>query len=309
MSRHLLVRILLIALAVQLSGCTSAKEWLGIRLFYNQALHPTERVMRDVSYWDGSDHPKHRLDFFQPQGEGWPTVIFVHGGGWERGDRGLTVAGADVYGNIGRFLAAHGIGGAIISYRLQPSVTWREQVADVARAVAWVHGNVGEHGGDPEALFVSGHSAGAQLSAYVALAPGPLEELGLSPDVLCGAIPVSGAGYDLADEETYEMGARRSFYEKLFRAGDPGDDWLREASAMTYLSAAAPPFLVIHGTKEWISLQHQNRLLDQALRDIGANSRLVAVKGQSHSRIVLALSKDDTIPSSEILSFVRGTDC
>ncbi|MEE8525407.1 MAG: alpha/beta hydrolase, partial [Thermoanaerobaculia bacterium] len=270
---------------------------------------PSERVTSDLPYWEGSDDPKHRLDLYQPQGERWSIVIFVHGGGWTAGAKDLVVSGGDIYGNIGRFLASRGIGAAVISYRLQPTVTWREQVADVARAVAWVHAHAEEYGGDPEALFLSGHSAGAQLSAYVALAPEPLTAVGLSPEVLCGAIPVSGAGYDLADEETYDIGAPRAYYEERFRAGDPGDDWLHEASATTYVSPDAPPFLLIHGTKEWESLKHQNRLLDQALRQAGADSRLVAVKGQSHGRIVLALSKDDTIPSTEFLSFVRGADC
>jgi len=313
MSRKTLVRIFkntfLPALALALGGCTSAKEWLGIRLFYDEVRIPAERVMSDLPYWEGSDDPKHRLDLFLPGGEGWPIVVFVHGGGWTAGDKDLVVSGGDVYGNIGRFLASRGIGAAVISYRLQPAVTWREQVADVARAVAWVHAHAAEHGGNPEALFLSGHSAGAQLAAYVALAPGPLAAVGLAPTVLCGAIPVSGAGYDLADEETYAMGARRSYYEERFRAADPGDGWLREASAMTYLSADAPPFLLIHGTREWKSLQHQNRLLDQALRDAGASSRLVPVKGQSHSRMVLALSKDATIPTTEILTFIRGANC
>ena len=192
---------------------------------------------------------------------------------------------------------------------LQPDVTWREQVKDVAHAVAWVHGNIDKHGGDPEALFVSGHSAGAQLAAYVALASGPLAELGLSPDLLCGALPVSGAGYDLADAETYELGAERSYYEERFQAGDTGDDWLREASASTYVSADAPPFLVIYGTREWASLQHQNRLLDEALRAAGADSRQVVVQGQNHGRIVLALSHEGTIPSTEIVAFIRDRDC
>lgn len=309
MSRINFIRTLAVTLAFILGGCTSAKEWLGIRLFYDKVQIPTERVTSEIHYWPGSDDPKHRLDFYRPQGEGWPTVVFVHGGGWTAGDKNLVVSGGDIYANIGRFLAAHGIGAAVIGYRLQPAVTWREQVADVARAVAWVHAHAEEYGGAPKALFLSGHSAGAQLSAYVALAPGPLGEVGLSPAVLCGVIPVSGAGYDLADEETYEIGAERSYYEERFRAGDPGDGWLREASAMTYLSADAPPFLLTHGTLEWKALQHQNRLLDQALRDAGVSSRLVPVKKMTHGRMVLALSKEGSIPSTELLAFVRGTDC
>jgi len=93
-------------------------------------------------------------------------------------------------------------------------------VADVAAAVAWAHAHAADYGGDPGALFLAGHSAGAQLAAYVALAPAPLGEHGLSPSVLCGVIPVSGAGYDLEDARTYELGTDLGFYESRFRADD-----------------------------------------------------------------------------------------
>ena len=303
-------RLLLAATALWLGGCSSTVEWLGVRLLYEEA-EPVERHLLDVAYREGagSDPEKHRLDFFLPEGEGWPVLIFVHGGGWTAGDKSLTVAGADVYSNIGRFYASRGIGTAIVNYRLQPEVTWREQVDDVARAVAWVREHAAEHGGDPESIFLMGHSAGAQLGAYVALAPQPLESLGLTPASLCGVIPVSGAGYDLSDEVTYEMGADRAWYEERFRAGDPGDDWLREASAITYVSDEAPPFLLIHVTNEWKSLQHQNRLLHAALAGAGADSRLLVVQGQGHNRMVLTLSRADKTPVPEILEFVRQARC
>jgi acetyl esterase/lipase len=235
-------------------------------------------------------------------------LIFVHGGGWTAGDKGEVVAGVEVYRNIGRFAAAHGIGAAVINYRLQPRVTWREQVADVARAVRWVHGHAEALGGDPDALFLSGHSAGAQLIAYVALNPAPLAELGLSPKALCGVIPVSGAGYDLTDETTYELGARRSYYERRFAAGEPDGVWQREASAMSFLSPDAPPFLLLHGTREWKSLRYQNRLLDQALRRAGVPSRL-RVARQTHASMVLALSRGDKLPGREVLAAIHGSRC
>ena len=152
-------------------------------------------------------------------------------------------------------------------------------------------------------------TAGAQLAAYVALDPRPLEQLELSPDVICGVVPVSGAGYDLADDETYELGAERAWYEERFRAGDPGDAWLSEASAITYVRPDAPAFLLVHVTNEWVSLQHQNRLLHSALSEAGAESRLLVVKGQGHSRMVLTLSRGDKTPVPEILEFIRESRC
>ena len=305
-------RLLLLAtLALFLGACSSTAEWLGVRLLYQEAALPADRVLRDVAYRDDpeSDPVKHRLDFFLPAGGGWPTLVFVHGGGWTEGDKSLTVGGADIYANIGRFYAAQGIATAIINYRLQPTATWRQQVDDVARAVAWARASAAERGGDPNSLFLMGHSAGAQLAAYVALDPRPLRKHDLSPDVLCGVIPVSGAGYDLADEETYELGAERAWYEELFRAGDPGDGWLRQASAISYVSPDAPPFLLIHVTNEWPSLHHQNRLLHRALSEAGAESELLVVRGSGHNRMVLTLSHAGKTPVPEILKLVRGSDC
>ena len=92
------------------------------------------------------------------------------------------------------------------------------------------------------------------------------------------------------------------------RAGDSGDSWLREASAVTYLSAESPPFLLIHGSREWKSLKHQNRLLDQALRHSGAESRLL-VASQTHASIVLALTREDKLPGAAVLQFIRGSHC
>ncbi len=317
-------KLLLAAMALLLGGCSAAAEWVGVRVLYQPAQVPADRVLRDVAYRKGpeADPVKHRLDFFLPQGEGWPVLVFVHGGGWTAGDKSLIVSGADVYANIGRFYASQGIGSAVINYRLQPEdgvslgdadssggVTWHEQVDDVARAVAWVRANATAHGGDPRSLFLMGHSAGAQLAAYVALDRRPLEKLGLSPDMICGVVPVSGAGYDLADGETYELGAERAWYEDRFRAGDPGDAWLREASAITYVRPDAPPFLLVHVTNEWQSLQHQNRLLHSALTEAGAESRLLVVQGQGHNRMVLTLSRGSKTPTPEILEFLRQSQC
>ncbi len=300
---------LLLALsALVLGGCSAAVEWLGVRLLYEGTETPAERQLIDLPYRQdaGSDPVKHRLDFFLPEGEGWPMLVFVHGGGWTAGDKSLKAGGADVYSNIGRFYAAQGFGTAVINYRLQPEVSWREQVDDVARAVAWVRANAAAHGGDPESLFLMGHSAGAQLSAFVALDRRPLGRHGLSPEALCGVVAVSGAGYDLADEETYELDADFEWYEELFRAGDPGDAWLREASATRYVSPEAPPFMLVHVTNEWTSLQHQNRLLHSALVEAGADSRLLVVQGQGHNRMVLTLSRGDKTPVPEILEFLRA---
>jgi hypothetical protein len=86
--------------------------WLAVTVLYREVPLPESQIVRDLPYVNGTvqDRTKHRLDLFVPAGRGWPMVVFVHGGGWREGDKGVTVGSADVYGNIGRYLASHGIG-------------------------------------------------------------------------------------------------------------------------------------------------------------------------------------------------------
>src|SRR5688572_28395026 len=70
-----------------------------VSALYKPAFLPEEQILRDIPYRDGSLDPKHRLDLFLPQGENWPMMVFIHGGGLNSGDKALRVCGKDVYGN------------------------------------------------------------------------------------------------------------------------------------------------------------------------------------------------------------------
>lgn len=284
-------------------GCTTLAYGIGIPLLYRNAPLPEDRIVRDLAYADDG-LAKHRLDLFRADGTGWPLLVFVHGGGWTSGDKDLRVAGADVYGNIGRFYAGRGIGVAVVNYRLQPDVAWPEQVADVARAVAWLHGNVARFGGDPTRLFVCGHSAGAQLAARVALDPAPLAALGADRRIVKGIVSVSGAALDLTDAEAWRLGQPRGYYETRFRNGDAGDGWMRAASPIRFVTPDAPPTLVIFAEGDPADLRRQGRVFAARMDAAGVPVETVVVPGSSHTRIVLTLSRPDTVAADAILRFV-----
>jgi arylformamidase len=292
--------------ALGLTGCGDFAEWMAIRLFYREAVLPREQVYSDLIYWSGpdADERKHRLDFYVPKGTGWPVLIFIHGGGWRRGDKAQKFGAADPYGNIGRFYAAHGIGVAVANYRLQPKVTWREQIQDVARALAWVYEHADKYGADRRAVFISGHSSGAQLAARAALDRSLLRELGIPRRAPCGVIAISGAPFDLADEKI-----NLSVFEKHFRAGDEGDRWKREASAVNLVAPSSPPFLLLHGRWDRKGLKRQNQLMDRALTRAGVRSRLVVTPWEEHFLIVAALSRPDKPASAAVIDFIRSAKC
>jgi acetyl esterase/lipase len=297
-----------IALALATSACTAVVYRIGIPLLYRQADLPAERIVHDLRYWDGpdADPEKNLRDLYRPKGTGWPVLVFIHGGGWTSGDKGLRAGGADIYGNIGRFYASRGIGVAVISYRLQPTVAWPEQLTDVARAVAWIHANVARYGGDPDTIILSGHSAGGQFAARVALDPTPLAALGVDRQVVKGLVSVSGAGLDLTDAETWRLGQPRGYYERRFRNGDTTDDWMREASPVRFVDPDSPPGLVIYAEGDSPELRRQGQVLDHALRAAGVQSEIAVVPGSSHTRIILTLSRGDTVSARAILAFVAA---
>ena len=282
--------------------------WLVIRLFYVHASLPDAQIVRDQPYGPGRPDPKHRFDLYLPARGGFPMAVFVHGGGWREGDKDLRIGGADIYGNIGRFLAGHGIGTAVINYRLLPTVDWRGQIDDVAQAVVVARTALVARGGRPAALFLMGHSAGAQLVTRVALDPAPLAHAGGSTALVCGVIPVSGAALDLTDQQTWDLGAHIDYYRDRFATGGEAD-WQKQASPMTFLTAKAPPFLVIHSGGESKPLRRQSEWLADRLRELEVPVHLTVVPGGSHERIVLSLSRPDETAGPLIVQFITTLRC
>ena len=139
--------------------------------------------------------PRHQLDVYRPSGpvppQGWPTVLFIYGGTWNRGER------AD-YRFVGEALASEGLFTVIADYRLYPEVRWPDFLYDGALALRWVI-DQGHKGDSPDGLpidsakiYVMGHSAGAYNAAMLALDPRWLAPHGLAPTKLAGWIGLAG---------------------------------------------------------------------------------------------------------------------
>ena len=145
---------------------------------------------QEIAY--GSD-PLQRLDFHSTKASGpAPLVLFVHGGGWKRGDKDNAT---------GTFKAPHfnGLGYhfASTNYRLVPAATVEQQATDVAAALAALLRQADSLGIDRRKVVLMGHSAGAHLVALVGTDPQYPRAAGLSPNDVAGIIPLDGAGYDV----------------------------------------------------------------------------------------------------------------
>ncbi len=122
-------------------------------------------LTRDVAY---GPHERHRADLFAaPGSDGVPVILFVHGGGFVRGDK--STPGTPHNENVGLWACRSGMVGVTMNYRLAPEHRWPAGAQDVAAAVAWLRANVAEHGGDPERIVLVGSSAGAtHIAGYAA---------------------------------------------------------------------------------------------------------------------------------------------
>ena len=310
----------LLALVTLAPGCGLAKR-AAMAVVYDRADLPAANVIADQPYRDTGD-PKHRYNLFLPLADSvrarpWPTVVFIHGGGWTEGDRDYRFGGADVYNNIGRLFAGHGVGAAVISYRLQPGVTWREQLGDVAAAVAAVRTDVGGRGGAPAGLVLSGHSAGGYFAARLAVDAEAQRDAGIVGAV-CGVLPVSGAALDLRDRESFVIADNYDYYVARFAPpGTPAPEtppaapmpWQAEASVVPLVRPGLPPMHVIWAEGDYPALVRQNRLLVDALRADGVDVTTTLVPGSSHFRIVPTMSRADRVAGRAMIDFVRGLDC
>ena len=115
-------------------------------------------VATDIAY---GEHPRQRLDVYAPANAAGPAPLFiwVHGGGFLRGDKGDAERWPNA--NAGRFAANEGFLGVVMNYRLAPDHQWPAGGEDVGAVVDWARSNAGEFGGDPERIVLVGTSAGA----------------------------------------------------------------------------------------------------------------------------------------------------
>ena len=141
-------------------------------------------TVENLAYGPGA---RHRLDIYRPAKPAGnaPVVVFFYGGNWNMGER-------RDYAFVGHALAARGILVLIPDYRLYPEVRYPDFLDDAAQAVAWSAHHVSRYGGDPERLFVMGHSAGAYIAAMLALDPRWLGKQGMERSALRGWIGMAG---------------------------------------------------------------------------------------------------------------------
>lgn len=239
----------------------------------------------DFAY--GDDLLQHG-DFWRATGEQpAPLVIFVHGGGWKRGDKSNATGAAKV-----THFRASGYAIASIDYRLVPAASVEEQAADVAHAVAWLIGHARELGVDSRRVVLMGHSAGAHLAALIGTDMRYFREAGLRGDAVRGIVLLDGAAYNVPRQIAEGGNFMHETYLQAF-----GADVARQRALSPTLQAAAPnapSFLILHVARA--DGTAQSKALATALNNAGTAAEIHGFEGtglRGHTAINRQLGEVD----------------
>jgi acetyl esterase/lipase len=221
-----------------------------------------------------------RLDLYYPENKkGFNTVVWFHGGGLSGGEKGIPDG-----------LKNQGVAVVAVNYRLSPKVKCRECIDDAAAAVAWTFRHIAEYGGNPDGIFVSGHSAGGYLTSMIGLDKHWLAAYGIDANKIAGLIPLSG--------HTITHFAIRG------ENGISGNTPVVDAFApLFFVRGDASPILLITGDreKEMLGRYEENAYLMRMLKINGHKDvTLYEMQGYGHGMVEPAIP-----PLLEFIARVR----
>jgi acetyl esterase/lipase len=261
------------------------------------------RVQRDIPYTESAD-PRQKLDIYTPEGAtNLPVVFWIHGGGWQTGDRTSVQLKPKAFVEKGFVFVSTG-------YRLLPQVEIIDIFRDIAKSVHWVHDHIGQYGGDANRILIMGHSAGAQLAALLCIDERYLKAEGLSLGILKGCVPVDGDTYDVpaiidtAETRRRVHGLPQAKWGHREKFGtEPAKH--RDYSAVNHVAKdkGIPPFLILHiaGNPDTGA---QARRLANVLEAAGIPVKVVAGRETTHEGMNNNIGAPNDPVTKELFAFV-----
>ena len=250
--------------AALLQGCSP------MALINSAVPSSTYQVTTGIRYGAG---PRHVLDIYQPSKAtvSAPVVVFFYGGNWNSGDR------AD-YLFVGEALASKGYVAVVPDYRLYPQVRYPEFLNDSAHAVQWAFEHSAEWGGDPQRVFLMGHSAGAYNAAMLALNPAYLRAAGADASRVRGLIGLAGP-YDFLP-----------LIGDVTKAVFGYPDTARATQPIEYVSSSSPPALLLTAKNDDLVNPGNSLRLARRLQERRVSAQVIAYPNLGHRTLIGALA-------------------
>jgi acetyl esterase/lipase len=233
-------------------------------------------LKENISYYDAARMKSDaylkqmcQLDIYYPKNaQGFPVVVWFHGGGLTGGNK-----------EIPDSLKQQGIAVVAVSYRLYPQVKVEDILQDTAAAVAWVFKNIGNLGGDPQKIVLSGHSAGAYLINMIGMDKSYLLPYGVNANQIAGLVPISGH-------------VITHFTERKDRGIEGYQPIIDRQAPIFHVRADAPPLLLITGDRELelLGRYEENAYMMRMMKVAGhQKTRLIELGGYGHDTVAPAM--------------------
>ncbi len=262
-----------------------------------------QNLTSNIPYADPADE-RQVLDIYAPDdAKNLPVVFWIHGGGWQTGDKTSVQIKPRVFAERGFVFVS-------TNYRLLPHVEMGVLIRDVAKSLGWVHKNIAGHGGDPRRIFVMGHSAGAQLAALLCIDDRYLKAEGVPFDVLKGCVPVDGDTYDLPAiimtaefRQTVHGLPLPKFGHRVKFGNDPQKHI--DFSAVTHVAKGKgiPPFLILHVAGH-PNTTAQARRLGAVLKEAEIPVKVFGSRETTHNKLNANLGLSDDPATKELFKFL-----
>jgi acetyl esterase/lipase len=252
------------------------------------------QALKDVPYCSPDGQPQKMDIYFPGSGGPWPVLMYVHGGGWDKGDK--------AEGEGWKYLNGQGYLVVSVNYRLAAyNIKFPAMIQDVKCAVRYLRAQAGEYNLDPQRIGALGASAGGHLVALLGTADTSAGwDVGEYPDQSSRVQAVVAEAVFSDFTRTIPNSMQMAIY---FAFEDfPGTTSTIDtaASPVTYITPDDPPFLIIHGEKDGYAPVDQAETLDARLKAAGVSSKLVIVQNGQHG--LNSSNGDPTVPSAEEIS-------
>lgn len=229
---------------------------LLISISYSCAFRRVTRS-KEITYLQAVDSlPEKHLNVFSPKKKGeYPVLLFVHGGSWNSGNK-------EIYDFFGSRMARRKVVTVVIDYPLAPDYKIYAMEKAVVRAVHWIRDSIANYGGDPDQIYISGHSAGAHLAALTAM------KASLFPEgtPLKGAILNDPGGLDM---DRYLADSGQTTGKKFIKSFTEDPKVWKAHSPINFLGETNVPLILMEGGKTYPSITQTVGIFRKAAEEKG----------------------------------------